>query len=60
MCVSGVDDEKPMQTESSMASGTPEDRAGLNSVSSSLADSIAKFDNLTNWTLCCHRGSRWS
>lgn len=62
VCVSGVDDEKPMQTESSRASGTPEASAGLNAVSSSsaAADSIAKFDNSTNWTLCRCHGRRYS
>lgn len=49
-------------------SGAPEAGAGLNSVSSSsaaaaaaaAAASIAKFDNSTNWTLCCRRGRRCS
>lgn len=62
VCVRRVDDEKPLQTESSRASGAPEASAGLNSVSSSsaAAASIAKFDNSTNWTLCCRRGRRCS
>lgn len=46
------------------ASGAPEAGAGLNSVSSSsaaaAAASTAKFDNSTNWTLCCRRGRRCS
>lgn len=48
------------------ASGAPEAGAGLNSVSSSsaaaaaAAAAIAKFDNSTNWTLCCRRGRRRS
>lgn len=48
VCVSGVDDEKPMQTKTSMARRTPEASTGLNSMSSSSAASIGKFDNFTN------------
>lgn len=60
--VGGVDDEKPLQTESSRASGAPEASAGLNCVSSSSAAAAptAQFDNSTNWTLCCRRGRRQS